>query len=173
MAEKDESSLIGYDPLAWLQQEADEIQPGLENNETAVEIQFSGSQQPDLPETLIPEKSDPVDADELPELTAANEISDTVETIVLDAVLNIQNVAKLHQRLVEALTCCQKIEIDASAVTVIDTAAMQLLLILKRTAIKDDKEVQIDFPSDKFIEAAQLLGIAEMLEVDQAAAGFF
>jgi hypothetical protein len=44
---------------------------------------------------------------------------------------------------------------------------------LKRTAINLQKEVSIDFPSDKFIEVANLLGLSEMLDVDQAASGFF
>jgi anti-anti-sigma regulatory factor len=79
----------------------------------------------------------------------------------------------LHERLLKALDNNSKIFLDASAVSVADTASLQLLLILKRTAIKLQKEVVIDFPSDRFIEAADLLGISEMLEVDQAAAGLF
>jgi anti-anti-sigma regulatory factor len=97
----------------------------------------------------------------------------TESVIQLDSVLNIQNVAYLHERLLNALDNNSRVLLDASAVTVADTASLQLLLILKRTAIKLQKEVVIDFPSDRFIEAADLLGISEMLEVDQAAAGLF
>jgi hypothetical protein len=35
------------------------------------------------------------------------------------------------------------------------------------------KQVSIDFPSEKFIEACNLLGISAMLEVDHAASGLF
>ncbi len=87
--------------------------------------------------------------------------------------LNIQNVTALHQQLAHMLANFDLIEIDASAVTMIDTSTLQLLLILKQTAIGLQKSISIDFPSDKFIEAAELLGIAEMLEVDQAASGLF
>ena len=66
-----------------------------------------------------------------------------------------------------------KIDIDASAVTTVDTATLQLLLVLKQTAVKMQKQVTIDFPSERFIEAAELLNLAELLNVDQAAAGFF
>jgi len=82
-------------------------------------------------------------------------------------------VAVLHQRLTQMLSNFEAIDIDASGVTMIDTATLQLLLILKQTAIGLQKSISIDFPSDKFIEASELLGIAEMLEVDQAASGFF
>jgi len=82
-------------------------------------------------------------------------------------------VAQLHERLMSALDKGSQLEIDASAITTIDTATLQLLLVLKQTALKMHKQVVIDFPSDKFVEAASLLGLAEMLDVDQAAAGFF
>ncbi|MGY6274967.1 STAS domain-containing protein [Methylomonas sp. MgM2] len=96
-----------------------------------------------------------------------------VQQVVLASVQNIQNVAELHDRLIHVLDSAKKIEVDASAITTVDTATLQLLLVLKQTALKLQKEVNIDFPSEKFIEAAELLGLAEMLDVDQAAAGFF
>ena len=93
--------------------------------------------------------------------------------ITLDATLNIQNVSKLYEQMRVQLEGKERIEIDASSVSSVDTATLQLLVVLKQTAIKLHKEVIIDFPSDNFIEAADLLGLSEMLEVDQAAAGFF
>lgn len=102
-----------------------------------------------------------------------NDVSSDSSKISLDASLNIQNVAHMQEQLINALHGNEQIEIDASAVNAVDTASMQLLVVLKQEAIKNNKEVIFDFPSDRFIEAAQLLGIAEMLAVDQAAAGFF
>ena len=93
--------------------------------------------------------------------------------LTLDVTLNIQNVTQLYDQLLKLLESQDKIEIDASAVASIDTATLQLLIVFKQTAINLQKDVVFDFPSDKFIESAQLLGLAEMLEVDQAAAGFF
>jgi len=93
--------------------------------------------------------------------------------IILEATLTIQKVTELHDNLLKAITDNDSLEIDASAVTTIDTASLQLLVILKQESIKLDKEVIFDFPSDKFIEAAELLGIEELLGVNQAAAGFF
>lgn len=172
MAEKDESSLIGYDPLAWLHQQAEQQQ-----------IPPASVECPDGEEQSVDDRAGA-------EVPSGAEITDSEwqgvafeagddgvagdrVTIVLEPVLSIHAVAQLHGRLLSALNDNNKIEIDASAVTVVDTASLQLLLILKLTAIKEQKTVVIDFPSEKFIEAANLLGISEMLGVDQAAAGFF
>ena len=100
-------------------------------------------------------------------------LDNTDNSIVLETIQSIQNVGLLHQRLQRVLDAQEKLEIDASAVTQIDTATLQMLLVLKLTAVKLQKEVNIDFPSQKFIDAAYLLGLAEMLSVDQAASGLF
>lgn len=171
MAEKNENSLIGYDPLAWM---SDQVRqpPVSEFAEDEIEIRSEVSaavpEPGDFPEeatAFIPA----VDVDR----TRQQNTADGHAIIELASVLNIQNVAKLHACLLEALDNNSKIEIDASAVTIADTASLQLLLILKRTAIQQQKQVWIDFPSEKFIQAAELLGISAMLEVDHAAAGLF
>jgi ABC-type transporter Mla MlaB component len=168
MAEKDEESLIGYDPLAWMHQtdfkqvhQSDDI-PNLESGSAP---EFS-----DLSPKVVM-----ISETEQRQSLPGNFVDDGNESgvLALAPVLNIQNVTALHQQLAHMLANFNLIEIDASAVTMIDTSTLQLLLILKQTAIGLQKSISIDFPSDKFIEAAELLGIAEMLEVDQAASGLF
>ena len=164
MAKNDEKELIGFDPLAWMNDdnETDKIE-----EQTAVE---------QVAEPVI-ESSEPVAAAEMAAEPAIENMAEPEQEddskLTLDATLNIQNVTDLHERLLVLLERKDKIEIDASAVVSIDTATLQLLIVLKQTAIKLQKEVVFDFPSDKFVESAELLGLAEMLEVDQAAAGFF
>lgn len=169
MAEQEENSLIGYDPLAWLQESAEpeptlpaavELDDLLELAEPVVE-----------PEPIEDPSVADIDETGQQDVPAAN--APASRTIILAAVQTIQNVAQLQETLIQALDSSDKIEIDASAITQIDTASLQLLVILKQTAIKLQKEVVFDFPSDKFIEAASLLGLDTLLEVDQAAAGFF
>ncbi|WP_026601229.1 STAS domain-containing protein [Methylomonas sp. 11b] len=169
MAEQDEDSLIGYDPLAWMHrsdfkqdsQKAEAAESAADSRaELASPTEVSSNLEMDLSQS-------PADVSELS--TSEGERA----VLVLEPVLNIQNVAVLHQRLTQMLSNFEAIDIDASGVTMIDTATLQLLLILKQTAIGLQKSISIDFPSDKFIEASELLGIAEMLEVDQAASGFF
>lgn len=157
MADKREPSLIGYDPLAWLRES------GAENL-------------PDPSQALaIPLSSAPVLAEAEGENAAGTSPKTTagVARISLEAVQNIQNVCDLRERLITAMAEAGDIEVDASAVTLVDTATLQLLLVLKRAALDAGKRVSFDFPSDRFVEAAQLLGIAELLEVDQTYAGFF
>ncbi|AMK78291.1 MULTISPECIES: STAS domain-containing protein [Methylomonas] len=169
MAEQDEDSLIGYDPLAWMHrsdfnQDSQKTEVGESEADSSIKFVSSTEEASNLEMDL---DQAPDDVSEL----SSSEGEGAV--LVLEPVQNIQNVAILHQRLTQMLGNFDVIDIDASNVTMIDTATLQLLLILKQTAIGLQKSISIDFPSDKFIAAAELLGIAEMLEVDQAASGFF
>lgn len=178
MAEKDDDSLIGYDPLAWLhdavQSECEAASLPVELT-VAEEVPIDGEAINAVPELAAKsiEVAEQLEADVATTEVVDHLMPEQAVQIVLDSVQTIQNVAYLHERLLQALECHNKIDIDASAVTMVDTATLQLLLVLKQTAIKTHKEVAIDFPSERFIEAAELLGLAEMLDVDQAAAGFF
>lgn len=176
MSEQDDESLIGYDPLAWLQQPENQA-----DTEAPAMIQAIAIE-PDQEEAIVPPaetESVAVSQDWVGEEEVSSEAPDTDvqieydEQIVLESVQNIQNVAQLYDRLLGALDKANNIDIDASAIGTIDTATLQLLLVLKQTAAKMQKQVNIDFPSEKFIEAADLLGLTEMLDVDHAAAGFF
>lgn len=165
MAESDESGLIGYDPLAWMEQDqADD--GGKLQAETNQDKEAFVEQDHAAVETIVKEEA-------LKEVEdyAMND-TDNV-TMTLDSVLNIQHVGKLHEELLKILDLSNKIEIDASAVTSVDTASLQLLLVFKQSALKNGKELVIDFPSEKFIDAADLLGISEMLDIDHSPAGFF
>ncbi|WP_347987395.1 STAS domain-containing protein [Methylomonas sp. AM2-LC] len=174
MAENQETSLIGYDPLVWLNEPVEE----LKNTSETIVNSASIFDSTDLDEKIDTELLDsfPVEESSAFEPTtklSATETTPVVTSIALDSIMNIRNVAELHERFCLALDGSNKIDIDASAVTVVDTATLQLLLILKQTAIKMQKQVVIDFPSDKFIEACDLLGISALLEVDKAVSGFF
>jgi len=120
----------------------------------------------ELPEPLLVANS--VD---IPSMEVAN--TEQYSKIVLEGAQTISNVAELYERLVSALNNRRKIDIDASAVATIDTATLQLLLVLKQSSAKMQKEVSIDFPSERFVEAADLLGLSELLDIDQAFAGLF
>lgn len=146
MAENEISQSTDYDPLAWMN----------DSSAQADSTQEISDENKNMKKETASEPSDKPDS-----------------KITLDATLNIQNAGNLYEHLLNCLESQDKIEIDASAVSSIDTATLQVIIVLKQTAIKLQKEVIIDFPSDKFIEAAELLGLSEMLEVDQAAAGLF
>lgn len=186
MSKNDEANMIGYDPLAWMHEEKHKQRSSLEsepdNELSNLTEQYqtcqaeSDNQQPiessiDADAALT--DSQDIQVENVTFVTPDNSLSAHLQQIVLESVQNIQNVNQLYEQALYALKNSEKIDIDASAITSIDTATLQLLLILKRTAINLQKEVSIDFPSDKFIEVANLLGLSEMLDVDQAASGFF
>ena len=151
----DDESLIGYDPLAWMQDVKSEDPQEVDATAVIINDEF--------PAVALTAAA--------PELSAPATFGDNL--ITLDATQTIQNITALYERLAWALDSGHKIDIDASAVTTIDTATLQLLLIVTRTAVKLQREVVIDFPSDRFVEAARLLGLSELLGVEQSAAGFF
>jgi len=179
MTTKNKENLIGYDPLAWMNEESDsESSKKSQDQETMENLDALVSDRA-ISEAMINqgmEKQDSVETE--PELDENTETEAWVESennskIILESTLNIQNVTELHDSLLTSITDNDNLEIDASAVIAIDTASLQLLAILKQESIKLNKEVSFDFPSDKFIEAAELLGIEELLGVNHAAAGFF
>jgi anti-anti-sigma regulatory factor len=95
------------------------------------------------------------------------EIADFAEPMItLEATLTIQNVAALHEKLKKAYSANNVMEINASQVTSIDTATLQLLVVLKKDAVKQQKEVVFAMPSLRFIESAGLLGLLEILDID-------
>jgi len=63
------------------------------------------------------------------------------------------------------LAANDSIEINASDVASIDTATLQLLVALKKDAVKLQKSVIFNSPSPRFIESAKLLGLLEILDV--------
>lgn len=84
----------------------------------------------------------------------------------LDSTLTIQNVVKLHEKLKNLVAVHDQIEINASDVSSIDTATLQLLVSLKKDADKLNKKVTIIYPSPRFVESAKLLGLLDVLAVD-------
>jgi anti-anti-sigma regulatory factor len=86
----------------------------------------------------------------------------------LDATLTIQNVVKLHEKLKNLVAVHDQIEINASDVSSIDTATLQLLVSLKKDADKLNKKVTIIYPSPRFVESAKLLGLLDVLDVEDA-----
>jgi len=159
MAGRDDKSLIGFDPLAWMDDAtSDEAEAKEESFVVEEAEQETADSEENMSEAMVDKTPDESTSD---------------SGLTLDATHNIQNVSHLYERLLTLLESQDSIEIDASEVVTIDTSTLQLLVVLKQEAIKLQKEMLIDFPSDKFIEAAELLGLAEMLNVDQVESGFF
>ena len=171
----------GFDPLAWM---SDDDEVAIDESEKKSEVETvtdvksetedvvaddveTTSGTTTAEDEIVAETEDSIE----PEIQGVESVEDS--KITLEATLNIQNVTALYDQLLKQLDTQNTIEIDASSVVSIDTATLQLLTVLKQTCINLQKEIIIDFPSDEFIESAELLGLLELLEVNQAAAGFF
>jgi anti-anti-sigma factor len=153
-----ENNLIGYDPLAWMDEGVDgmqEPQEQLSGNDTEIGqnelLDQSDNEQP--VETDIPGPDQ-------------DETDQDGPFIDLDGVLNIQKVKLLHEKLKKSLDANHLIVLDASAVTSIDTSMLQLFVALKQKAAKLDKDIIINSPSDKFVQSATLLGLSEILDIE-------
>lgn len=109
------------------------------------------------------------------ETTSAPSTAKTEATasITFDNIVSIRSINQLFDSLYKEFENRTVLEIDASYVTSIDTAAMQLLTVLKREAIETGKKVTFDFPSETFISAAQLLDLDKILEINRPASGLF
>jgi len=169
-------SLIGYDPLAWMNEDdASEAQAQVETTEVAEGLT---ALEQEVHEEAIAMSINEVEAETTEVVTPESavieeELELTKPEISLDSTLNIQNVSVLYALLLKTLEDHSTIELDASAVKTIDTATLQLFVVLKQESIKLQKEVNFEFPSDNFIDSAKILGVYEMLGLDTAAAGFF
>jgi ABC-type transporter Mla MlaB component len=172
MAENDEKSLIGFDPLAWLNEDedtADHLQTEKKLSQAAESIEVETDLSDEAPKFSEDDDNSVVLEDE----TASTVIEDVSQGLLLDSVLGIQNVTELQQKLKALLSGTKTvIDIDASNVTHIDAASIQLLVVFKKAVVSQGKELNIDFPSENLIESCQLLGVSEILGLNQAS-GFF
>lgn len=87
------------------------------------------------------------------------------EIIVLDPVLIINNAKNLSLELRKLLQSSNDITIDASAVEMIDTAILQLLLAITIKIKSAKHEVHWLNPSATFISTANLLGLSKPLGI--------
>lgn len=212
MATSEENDLIGYDPLAWMESDADKNEAIIDTEQSdsdSQEVSISDAEMSsdddfsddfvdgiqenavvnviEEDESLIAEiegENDSSVVDEMVDsysddggngIDALDNEEPTVDVpeeaigpqIDLDATLTIQHVVQLHEKLKNCLAVNDQIEINASDVSSIDTATLQLLVSLKKDAVKLQKKVTIIYPSPRFVESAKLLGLSDVLEVHE------
>ena len=184
MATSEENNLIGYDPLAWM--DADKDEDHLVTDELIVNADESAILDITKEDELVIDETGDESVSALIEKMADNYSSDAIDRVTqetvaedpvlevtesslidLDATLTIQNVVKLYEKLKNSLAMHDEIEINASDVSSIDTATLQLLVSLKKDAVKLQKKVTIIYPSPRFVESAQLLGLLDVLDVHE------
>lgn len=152
---------MGYDPLAWMQSEENPTEP----LESVHALEKSDTLEPALA----------VEAKQAAIETTQADKSESDETqIVLQPKQTLQNISELRQKLLfVAEKTAGPIAIDAAAVTAIDTATLQLILAFKLELDQNERQLEFAFPSEKFLEAAALIGLTELLQLNHQAAGLF
>jgi anti-anti-sigma regulatory factor len=186
MAANEKKNLIGYDPLAWLSEEietfAEERQVTvIEEAETIATPEFEDAAGKQEDSELAPVSESEIsgiepekinmeilaeDSSVVNQADDITEADDDIESLIkLDSTLTIQNVGKLYERLKRSYFANQVLEINASHVVSIDTATLQLLVALKKNAVKQEKKIVFSEPSERFIESAELLGLLDLFEI--------
>ena len=81
-------------------------------------------------------------------------------SLALEGEVNIYAAAELKTRLVEALEYTPEIEIDLSAVSELDSAGLQVLLLAKRHAQETNKKLSLVGHSHPVMELIELYNLA-------------
>jgi anti-anti-sigma regulatory factor len=152
MAASSKKKLMDCEPRAVLERDNENrILEEAGMNAGDIEIEMEMNNGLDFPEPRV--------FDEVPMDEAAASV------IHLNATLTIQHVVELHEQLKKSYLAHRVLEINASQVASIDTATLQLLVALKKNAVKHQKEVVFVEPSRRFIESAGLLGLLDIIDI--------
>jgi anti-anti-sigma factor len=77
----------------------------------------------------------------------------------IDGEMAIYRVADLKQRVLAALDATQVLEVNLSAVTELDTAGVQLLILAKKVALAGGKELRMVAHSQPVLEVFEMLNL--------------
>jgi len=162
MSKKKSTSMIGHDPLAWINEPEDKADA--QNNSQAEQ----GSEQV-VEEVVKKEIEETVEETVEKEVTTIEDVVDTAvvhEVVVLQGDLTIQYVQDLHQQLDLALQVSGDIQLDASAVGRVDTAGVQLLYAFaKRVKASGHRLIWLQGAAS-LQEVATTLGMADAFQFE-------
>lgn len=147
--EKDNSKLIGVDPLAWLSDE--EKQSVMEESKSQIE---AGNSSDNLA---------------IKEVSPEDENDNASYTINLENTITIRDVAELMDELSFIDVSVTKVIFECAEVDKTDAAAMQLLTGYSLFAIEEGKKVVWNNPSEVFCHSIKLLGLNDIINMSLAA----
>ncbi|QPK62443.1 STAS domain-containing protein [Methylomonas sp. LL1] len=82
-----------------------------------------------------------------------------MQTLAIDGELTIFTAAKRKPHLLEFLKSADELELNLAAVTEIDTAGLQLLILLKREAARAGKSLSFVMHSNAVLETLELANL--------------
>lgn len=86
-------------------------------------------------------------------------MADDAPRISLDGEMTIYRAADLKVTLLEALRKTRVLEVDLSAVTELDTAGLQVLMLAKQTAAAEQRELRLLQHSPAVVEIFEMLDL--------------
>ncbi len=92
-------------------------------------------------------------------------VPEGLEKVILQKTNNMQGVADLTKKIIHLIDNNDAIELDGSQVDSIDTSTLQVLVAAAREANQLHKDFTINTPSQSFIDAARIVGVAEDLHI--------
>lgn len=152
MKGKKKKHAMGDDPLLWIKEETIEtnIPVSSKNKPSKVSRQKKKSQSKPAGKTPALENGD----------------IRKEEHIVLEPVLVIDNVKILYEKFNFVIQKKSNVIIDASAIKMIDTAMLQLLIAFVRKLQSQGVKILWSKPSDELLSRAKLLNLKEHLGID-------
>ncbi|HYE70253.1 MAG TPA: STAS domain-containing protein [Aquabacterium sp.] len=96
-------------------------------------------------------------------------MTDMSDVIAIEGELTIYRASELKPLLLAALPGTGPIELDLGEVTEVDTAGVQLLMLLRREALAQGRALRLRRPSPAVAEAFELLDLAGWFGEDEAA----
>lgn len=88
-----------------------------------------------------------------------------IQTLTLDSVAIINHARSLHQEFNLIAKANKDVNIDASAIEMIDTAVLQLLFAFVIKIKATNHQVHWINPSDEFVSRAEMLGLSRLMDI--------
>ena len=178
------SNPMAFDPLAWLNEDEEECgEPEVDGHTHDLELQLAwypsqygsdssipmkndeNSEKKDLKSRRISMVDRPAGIDTMPESgSPAGDVNDEA-VVILGGRLNIRDAEGLQRELVVQLTNKACVRLECSGIESADTAALQLLTAFYREACRRGVNVHWHEPGDALSRSAELVGLAEEMEL--------
>ncbi len=159
-------SLIGIDPLAWMNEETvenDEVSVAAEVTETEQAIEIEPEIVDNVDDEKIVEIAEPevIDQKTKEEEVTDMEMKQKDGSYKLEGPISIADVAELHAEFKTYLAEGNDLEIDCSEVEGVDAAALQLLMAFINEAEKQDNKLIWKEPSESLQSTVLMMGLKD------------
>ncbi len=155
-------SLIGIDPLAWLNEdESDKEEVSIDLGEKVAKSEIVEKESEELSDEFNETETNDQDImeEEVIEMEVEQSENNSGDCFKLESSISIADVSTLHEQLKIYLDQKNELEIDCSEVESVDAAALQLFIAFLYEAEKQNKKVIWKEPSDLLRATIKMMGL--------------